>query len=116
MANNRILKINSEIQKELSKQITYNLKDPRLDGCFISVLDVDTTNDLSYAKIRVSIFPENKKEQTFNVLKNSIPYLRKEVAKNVKLRIVPELIFILDAGYEYENQINKILKGIKKDD
>ena len=114
--SNRILKINSEIQKELSKLISYSLRDPRLDGVYVSVLSVDTTNDLSYCKAKISIFPENKKQQTFNIVKNSIPFLRREIAKNVKLRVVPELIFILDEGYQYENKINELLKEIKIND
>lgn len=112
---NRILKINSEIQKELSKLIAYNLKDPRLEGCFVSITNVDTTNDLSYCKIKISVFPDDKKMGTFNVIKNSIPFLRKEIAKNVKLRVVPELIFSLDEGFEYQNKINNLLKDIKND-
>lgn len=111
--SNRILKINSEIQKELSKLITYNLKDPRFEGCFVSLTNVDTTNDLSYCKIKMSVFPDDKKAITFNIIKNSIPFLRRELAKNVKLRIVPELIFSLDEGYEHENKINNLLKEIR---
>lgn len=111
--SNRILKINSEIQKELSKLISYSLKDPRLEGCFVSVTNVDTTNELSYSKIKISVFPDDKKEMVFNIIRNSIPFLRREIAKNVKLRVVPELIFSLDEGYEYENKINKLLKEIK---
>ena len=113
---NRILKINSEIQKELSKLISYSLKDPRLDGCFVGITSVDTTNDLGYCKIKISIFPDNKKETTFNIIKNSIPFLRREIARNIKLRIVPELVFSLDEGYEHENKINKLLKEIKDND
>lgn len=111
---NRILKINSEIQKELSKLIAYKLKDPRLEGVFVSVLDVNTTTDLCYCKIKISIFPEEKKEQTYRVIKNSIPFLRKQVAKNVNLRVVPELIFLLDEGVNYEKEIDNLLKGLKK--
>lgn len=113
---NRILKINSEIQKELSSLIAYNLKDPRLEGCFVSLTDVDTTNDLSYCKIKISIFPDDKKEATFNIIKNSIPFLRRQIAKNLNLRVVPELIFSLDKGFEHENKINKLLKEIKNND
>lgn len=114
--SNRILKINSEIQKELSKLISYSLKDPRLEGTFTSVISVDTTNELSYSKIKISVFPDNKKEQVFNIIKSSIPFLRREIAKNIKLRVVPELIFNLDEGYAYENKINNLLKEIKQND
>ena len=112
---NRILKINSEIKKALSNSISYKLKDPRLENCFVSIIDLNTTNDLSYCKIKISVFPEAKKQQTLNILKSSVPFLRKEIAKNVKIRIVPELIFSLDEGYEYENHINELLKGINRD-
>ncbi len=115
MANNRILKINNEIQRELSSLIAYKLKDPRLDGVFVTVLDVDTTNELSYSRIKISVFPEEKREQTFNIIKSSIPFLRREIAKNVKLRITPELIFSLDDGINYEQRITELLKGNKKD-
>ncbi len=112
---NRILKINAEIQKELSKLISYKLVDPRLSGVFVSVLDVDTSPDLSHAKIKLSIFPDDKTESAFNAIKNSIPFLRREIAKNVKLRVVPELVFSLDEGTKNENRINELLKGIKND-
>ena len=115
MANNRILKINSEIQKELSSLIAYKLKDPRLEGVFVTVLDVDTTNELSYSKIKISVFPEEKREQTFNIIKSSIPFLRRELAKNVKLRITPQLVFSLDDGINYEQRITELLKGAKND-
>ncbi len=115
MANNRILKINNEIQRELSSLIAYKLKDPRLEGVFVTVLDVDTTNELSYSRIKISVFPEEKREQTFNIIKSSIPFLRREIAKNVKLRITPELIFSLDDGINYEQRITELLKGNKKD-
>ena len=113
--SNRILKINSEIQKELSKLISYKLEDPRLDGVFVSVLDVDTSPDLSHARIKLSIFPDNKKQQSFFIIKNSTPFLRREIAKNVKLRVTPELVFVLDEGATNEQRINELLKGIKDD-
>lgn len=113
--SNRILKINSEIQKELSKIISYKLEDPRLNGVFVTVLDVDTSPDLSHCKVKISIFPENNKEESFFAIKNSIPFLRRELGKNVKLRITPELSFFLDEGLKNENRINELLKGLKND-
>ena len=50
----RILKINSEIEKAISEIITYDLKNPAITG-IISVTKVDTTNDLEYCKVYVSI-------------------------------------------------------------
>ena len=113
--NNRENRINSEDQKELANLISYKLKDPRLKDCFVSVLDADVSKDLSVAKIKLSVFPDDKKESCFNAIKSAIPFLRRELAKNVNLRIVPELRFELDKGYEHENKINQLLKEIKND-
>lgn len=112
---NRLLKINSEIQKELSKIISYKLVDPRLSGTFITILNVDTSPDISHCKINISVFPEEKREEALSVIKKCSSFLRKELAKNIKLRIIPELQFMIDKGYEHEEHINQLLKGIKND-
>jgi len=114
MAGNRILKINSEIQKALSLIIAYKLKDPRLENIFISVIEVDTSTDLSYCKVKVSIYPDNNKQQILNILKSSIPFIRKEIAREIRIRIVPEFHFILDDGINYEDRISKLLKEANK--
>ena len=113
--NNRLSRINSEIQKELSSLVSFKLKDPRLNNTFVSILEVDTTKDLSYSKVLISVFPDENRENALNAIKSSIPFLRREIAHNLKLIIVPEFIFTLDKGYAHEEKINKILKEIKND-
>ena len=50
MASNRLMRINEEIQKELSAMIR-NLKDPRVQDTMISITRVETTPDLRYDNV-----------------------------------------------------------------
>ncbi len=114
MAKNRMDLINAEIQKSLSHTLTYDMQNEEIKGYLVTITKVDTTPDLKYAKIYVSIFPDNNKEKVLNALKTSVTYLRREVAHNVKLRITPELHFYLDDSLEYSQKIDNLINKIHK--
>ena len=54
MASNRIGRINEEIQRELSS-LFRTLKDPRVQGGMVTITHVDTTTDLRYCRVFVSV-------------------------------------------------------------
>lgn len=112
--NNRILKVNSEIQKALSEIITYELRNPLITG-IISVTKVDTTTDLEISKVYISILDENSRVEVFNQIKHSASHIRQELAKKIILRKVPYLDFQLDESYEYGQKIENMLKQINSD-
>ena len=68
MASNRIGRINEEIQRELAELIR-NLKDPRVQT-MISITRVDTTPDLRYSKIYVSVLEEARQKEAVKGLKS----------------------------------------------
>lgn len=110
----RILKINSEIEKAISEILTYEIKDPAITG-IISVTKVDTTNDLEYCKVYVSIFtPNGNKEEVFNQIRHSAGFIRRELCKKVDLRKVPYLTFYLDESYTYGEKIESKIDEINK--
>ncbi len=109
-SNNRMERINSEIQKEISIIINNEISDPRVSG-FISVLKVSTTPDLKFCKVYLSIYNDNKQE-AFDAIKSAGNFIRKKLAASVKLREIPKLIFELDDGIEYSNKINKIISTL----
>jgi len=113
VANIRLARINSTMQTVLAETIKNELQDERLSAAIVSVLKVAVTNDLSHAKINVSIFGKDEKN-AFQALLSSVPYLRKAVAKKVQLRIVPELHFVLDNSLDYSEKMNKLFEKIKK--
>ena len=111
----RIDKINAEIKRAISELVSGGyIKDPRMQG-FVSVIRTETTNDLSFCKVFVSVYgsDENKKSSIV-ALKSASSFLRSELAKRVNTRIVPELIFVLDESIEYSIKLDTILKDIKE--
>ncbi len=112
--SNRMNKINEELRKEISKVISLELKNPNLKG-LITVTQVETTPDLRYAKVFVSMIGVNNRKDTLGILKRSSGFIRSEVARTVNLRNTPELVFVFDESIEYGARIDNILKDITKD-
>lgn len=94
MASNRIGRINEEIQRELAALIP-QVKDPRVSG-MISIVAVDTTADLRYSKIFISILDKQDGNQVLKGLKSASGWLRRELGRALQLRYTPELTFVLD--------------------
>lgn len=109
MANNRIGRINEEIQRELSSLIP-TVKDPRVTG-MISVTAVDTTPDLKYAKIYISVLDKSDCEQVLKGLKSAAGYLRRELGHTLNLRNTPELTFIRDDSIDQGAHILEMLRN-----
>ena len=84
MASNRIGRINEEIQRELA-DLLRTLKDPRVQA-MISVTRVETTGDLRYAKVYISVLEKER---------------RREIGNRLQLRYTPELVFELDDSIEH---------------
>lgn len=112
--SNRMNKINEELKKVIGSVINNQLKNPRLTG-LISVTKVQTTPDLRYARVYISMFNEKSKKETLSILKRSAGFVRSEVARKVNLRMTPELVFLLDDSMEYGSRIDEILSKITKD-
>ena len=94
MASNRIGRINEEIQRELSSLIR-TVKDPRVPG-LVSITAVDTTPDLRYAKIFVSVLDKSDVKEVVKGLRSAGGYLRRELGRSLQLRYTPELTFVAD--------------------
>ena len=101
MASNRIGRINEEIQRELSALIR-TLKDPRVSGTgMVSITRVDTTGDLRYSRIYVSVLNKEQEKDVIRGLKSASGFLRRELGAALRLRYTPELQFIADDSIQY---------------
>ena len=109
MASNRIGRINKEIQRELASLIP-NVKDPRVSG-LISVTAVDTTPDLRYAKIYISVLDKSDCAQVLKGLKSASGYLRRELGRALQLRYTPELTFVRDDSIDQGAHILDMLRN-----
>ena len=99
MASNRIGRINEEIQRELSDLIR-GLKDPRVQT-MLSITRVDTTSDLRYAKVHISVLEESRENEAMKGLRSAGGWLRRELGQKLQLRYTPELVFELDDSLKY---------------
>ena len=108
MAGDRIDRINEEIQRELASLIPM-VKDPRVTG-MISVMAVDTTTDLRYAKVFISILDKSDEQQVLRGLKSAAGWLRRELGHRLQLRYTPELSFVLDESIDKGAHILAMLR------
>ena len=110
----RILRVNSEIQKAISNIIAYEIKNPIIKG-LITVTKVDTTSDLDQSKVYLSIYEEDTREDVLNAIKHSAGFIRRELARAVDLRKVPFLTFYLDTSYDYGQKIEETINKINEE-
>ena len=109
MASNRIGRINEEIQRELSSLIR-TVKDPRVSG-MISVTAVNTTPDLKFCKVYISVLDKSDVAQVLKGLKSASGYLRRELGRALNLRNTPELSFVRDDSIDQGAHILDMLRN-----
>ena len=109
--NKTIGRANDDIQRVLSALLR-DIKDPRVRQGMITVTAVDTTTDLSRAKVYLSVFNLEDKKRFLSGLKSATGHLRSELARSLGLRNTPELVFELDKSIEHGSRINSILSDL----
>ena len=109
MASNRIGRINEEIQREMSTLIR-TVKDPRVSG-MISVTAVNTTPDLKFCKVYISVLDKSDVAQVLKGLKSASGYLRRELGRALNLRNTPELTFVRDDSIDQGAHILEMLRN-----
>ena len=112
--NTRISRINDEILRELSQIIRTEVKDPRI-GTMTSIIRVETTQDLKYCKVFVSVLGnDEEKDSVMKGLKNAGGSIRHLLAERLNLRYTPELTFKLDDSVEYAVRMSKLIDEVSK--
>lgn len=112
MANHKLGRTTEDIKRELTA-ILRELKDPRVTSVFLSIVRVEVTNDLSYCKVYVSALEGMEKAKSaVKGLVSASGYIRRELGQRLKLRHIPELIFVPSDSIEYSAEISKILNTL----
>ena len=100
-------RMNGEVQRVLSKIIAQDIKDPRIHP-MTSVISVEVTPDLKFAKVFVSVLGNDEdREKT---------HIRSQLAKQLNLRNTPELTFVMDDSIEYGINMSKRIDELKKEE
>ncbi len=100
------------IRQTVAEFLTGNVRDPRVG--FVTVTAVDVSGDLAHARVRVSVMgTDEEKATSLEGLASAARFLRAQLAKELPLRVTPELRFELDRGLEHAQRIDQVLRNLK---
>ena len=110
--NRRIERINSQLRSEISKMILTDIKDPRISGV-VSITRVETTGDMSYAKVFVSVYgSDTDKRNTLKAMSSARGFIQNELLHRLAIRRPHSLSFRLDETIEQGNEILELLDSL----
>ena len=109
----RSQRVGQQLRKEISDIVMNRVKDPRLG--FLTVTEVDVSDDLKLARVYISIFKEDERKATMEILDSAKKFIRSELGKRLHMKSIPSLEFKLDTTLEYGDRINKLLKEVQQE-
>ncbi len=112
MSSIKIERLNHAIQEEISMILMKEIKDEAIK--FVTITGVDTTSDLSFAKVYYTVFDREKLKETKEALDKASSFIRTKLASRIEIRHTPELIFVYDKSIAYGEHIENIIKEINE--
>lgn len=104
-------RVGETIHKCVSEILARGLKDPRIG--FVTLTSVEMTPDLHLARIFYTVIGDEKcQRDTKAGLEKAAPYIRRQLAGQLKMRYIPDLLFVYDTSVEYGVRIESLLKDI----
>ncbi|MFH1761631.1 MAG: 30S ribosome-binding factor RbfA [bacterium] len=112
MSTLRTKKISEVLHKAVSHILEYKVKDPRIG--FATVMDVEVSPDLMNVQVNVSIMGTDKQKRDALIgLQQASGFIRKEAAKRVSLKKMPDFKFLIDKSLDYQDHINDLLDNLE---
>jgi ribosome-binding factor A len=108
----RVKKVESLIRNEISEIFVHKLQDPAFG--ILTITDVSVSPDLRNAKVYLSVYDREKRDEAIEKARENVKLVRTELAKRVRLRHVPELAFYIDDTADNVERIESLLKEIKR--
>jgi|KBSSwiStaDraftv2_1062776.scaffolds.fasta_scaffold276118_2 ribosome-binding factor A len=105
-------RVAERIKREAADILESQIRDPRVTG-MVSVTDVEVTQDLSYARIYVSVLASSTPvEDVLRVLQSAAPFVRRQLAPRLELREVPQIRFVHDDSIARGARVDELLRKI----
>jgi len=99
--------------REINNIIYRKINDPRIK--FITITRIKASSDLKYADVFVTILNDKKqKRKALEGLKNATKFIRGELGKDLKIRYVPNIKFMIDKDLEHQYKLMKIITEINE--
>jgi ribosome-binding factor A len=96
MSVDRMRQVNELIHRAVSEIIAQDIELP-LD-VFVTITNVDTSRDLKYARVYVTVLPDHKRVSTIKLLERRLGLIQKLLGTHVRLRSTPKIQFFFDEG------------------
>jgi len=112
----RTRRVSEQMQRELADLLQRELKDPRLG--FVTLSGVEVSRDFAHAKVYVSVLGgDSDVAQSLTALRHAAGFLRRELARRVRLRVSPQLQFLHDATTEQGQRLSQLIdQAVAADD
>ncbi|MBQ3815244.1 MAG: 30S ribosome-binding factor RbfA [Clostridia bacterium] len=98
---------------EAISEILREIKDPRVSGVLLSVMNADVSPDFKFAKVYYSVYGQHDERELAKGLRSAVPFVRSRIADMLNLRVNPEITFIRDDGIRHGAEISALLKKIE---
>ena len=111
----RTERLDHQLREQLAALIRREMADPRVR--LVTVSEVHVTPDLRHAKVLISaVGEEEERAASVAALRHAAGFLRRQLAARLRLRVTPELDFVLDRGAEHSARIAALLETLHHDD
>ena len=111
--SNRIEKVNSLLEQEISKIL---LRDFNFVESMVTLTHVDATANLIEARAYISVMPENNLDKVVKTLNGGVFEVQKKINKMLNMRPIPKIIFVKDEKIKEAAKIEALLEEVKKKD
>ena len=105
----KIDRLNNIFVEEISKILRTEIKDERIN--FVTVTAAKITNDLSFAKVYVTVLNESEKDNVIKLLNKASNFIERELSKRIDIRKMPDITFVYDESIEYATNIENIIES-----
>ena len=111
----RAERVGEQMKQEIMDIVNNKVKDPRIG--FLTITEVQLTNDLYIATIYLTVLGNDKQiDDTFKGLEKAKGFIKSEIGSRMRLRNVPDLKFEYDESIDYGNKIEKMIQDLHKND
>tara|TARA_B100000700_G_scaffold237083_1_gene263183 strand:+ start:138 stop:515 length:378 start_codon:yes stop_codon:yes gene_type:complete len=117
MANNRrVEKFSALIRREISQLLVNGIKDEKIQQSMVSITEVEVSNDLQYCKVYISLLGDaNSREYVLSGLDSAKGFVKGELARRLKMRRAPDVVFKLDKGIDKGSSVLSLLGKLEKE-
>lgn len=110
----RLDRVADRIKRELAVLIQQKSEDPRFFK--VTLIDIDLSPDLSYAKVFFTILGDVDKKALTDALNSASGFFRHLLAKRVNIRRVPQLHFVYDESIEQGQRLSALIDSAIESD